>query len=108
MSYGRVIYVSEDAASNGGHTVRHLTPTAAHSRPRVSGGLEHGLVAHLGHGIVQPGGLQVAIVPLVEVAHQVVGLLAENAHDRFAGKAGFGGRVEFDWHCPLFLRLCQL
>lgn len=80
----------------------------AYTRPRPSGGFEHGLVAHFGNGNVQPSGLQVAIVPSVEVAHQSVGLIAENAHDRFAGKADFGGRVEFDCQCPLYLRLCQL
>ena len=79
-----------------------------HHPGRVSGGLEHGLVAHLGHGIVQPGGLQVAVVPLVEIANQVAGVLAENAHDRFAGKAGLRGHVKFDCLCPLFFRLCQL
>ena len=53
---------------------------------RGSGGLNHRLVAHVGHGIIEPGRLQVAIVPLVQVAHQRVGLLAEDAHDRFGRK----------------------
>ena len=58
--------------------------------------------------VIQPCRLQIAVVPLVEVANQVVGLFAEDAHDWFAGKAGLGGHVKFDCHCPLFLRMCQL
>lgn len=58
-------------------------------RSRESGGLDHRLLAHVGHGIVQPGRLHATIVPLVGVAHQRVGLLAEDAYDRFAGEAGF-------------------
>lgn len=56
---------------------------------QASGGVAYWFVANLGHGHVQPRGLQIAIVPLVEETHQIVGLLAEDAHDRFAGEVGF-------------------
>lgn len=87
----------------------HQTKSAAWDfTGQVSGGLDHGLVAHLDHGPVQPRGLHIAVVPLVKETNQIVGVLAEDTHDRFAGEAGRGGDVKFDCGCPLFLRLCQL
>ena len=58
----------------------------------MSGGDRDGFVAHFSLGGVQPGGLQVAVVPLVEVAHQRVGFLAEGVHDWFAGEADLQGQ----------------
>lgn len=46
-------------------------------------------IADIRHGVIEPGRLQIAIVPLVEIARQAAGLLAKDTHDRFASQAGF-------------------
>lgn len=53
-----------------------------------SGGLPERLVANFCHGLIQPRWLQVAVVPLVEIAYQSVGFSTEDTQDGFAGQAG--------------------
>lgn len=43
------------------------------------------LVSHVRHGFTQPSRLQIAIVPKVEISHELVLRLAKNAQDGFTG-----------------------
>lgn len=41
---------------------------------------------------IEPRWLQIAIVPLVQITHQLAGFLAKDVHDRFASEAGIFGQ----------------
>ena len=53
--------------------------------------LNERFVTNVCKSAIKPCWLHVAIVPLIQVANQIFRCLAEDAHDRFAGEAGFCG-----------------
>lgn len=91
----------------GPHSAPPLIASPA-VRSRVSRGINHRFVANLGHGHVQPRGLQVAIVPLVEKTNQTISLRAEDALDRLTGEAVCGSYQFSSDQFVFFRLLCQL